>query len=302
MRRPSPLPPELAGPAFGVARARELGVGRGRLRHPALARPAYGVRRVGEPETLEDLARATALALPPGSAFSHLTAARLLGLPLPRRWSPSEPLHVMRTTSEGVVRRQGCRGHRGLESREVVARRGLAVVGAADTWCDLAGTLGLDDLVVAGDAVVHHARGIPVEVLAGVVATRAGLRGARAMHEALPLLRPRSESAMETRARLVFLRGGLPEPELCAVVLDDWGQWIAVPDFVWREPKVAVEYDGDHHRTDRQQWRADIRRRELLADAGWCLIVATADDILREPRARMLVDRVAREIARRSPR
>ena len=40
------------------------------------------------------------------------------------------------------------------------------------------------------------------------------------MAEALPQLRRRSNSPMETRARLLFLRGELPEPELNVVITD----------------------------------------------------------------------------------
>ena len=40
-------------------------------------------------------------------------------------------------------------------------------------------------------------------------------------------------------------------------------------DFVWREQRVVAEFDGDHHRTDRQQWQNDMARRENLQDDGW---------------------------------
>jgi hypothetical protein len=65
------------------------------MRSSERSRPAYGVRRLGPVQGLAQLAEATSLVLPPLSAFSHLTAARLLGLPLPHRWAPAEPLDVM---------------------------------------------------------------------------------------------------------------------------------------------------------------------------------------------------------------
>jgi len=46
---------------------------------------------------------------------------------------------------------------------------------------------------------------------------------------------------------------------------------------------VAIEYEGDHHRTDHDQWRYDIRRFTDLQGAGWFVYRATADD-LRDPR------------------
>lgn len=41
---------------------------------------------------------------------------------------------------------------------------------------------------------------------------------------------------------------------------------------------VAVEYDGDHHRSDRHQYVKDIRRRERLERQGWIIITVVAED------------------------
>ena len=100
--RPSPLPVELGPGPFSTARARGLGVpaqrlGRGDLRHPT-----RGVRAPTEPETLVERAAAFALAMPGDRAFSHVTAALLWGLPLPRALEQAAtdgaaPLHVDRT-------------------------------------------------------------------------------------------------------------------------------------------------------------------------------------------------------------
>jgi very-short-patch-repair endonuclease len=52
---------------------------------------------------------------------------------------------------------------------------------------------------------------------------------------------------------------------------------------------VAVEYDGDHHRTDRRQYVKDIRRLEMLDRMGWIVVRVVAEDgpanILRRVRA-----------------
>ena len=284
------MPPELGRRPFTVSEAHELGLGEGRLRHRDLSRPTHGVRQAGTDPNgtkLIQLAEAASLVLPIGSAFSHLTAARTLGLPVPHRWTPTEPLDVMNVTAAPMIRRAGCEGHRGLESRRVVLRNGLRVVSPEDTWCDLAstGTLDLDEIIVLGDAVVHHRRGIPSGQLAEAVGRRRGWRGRRLMDEALSQLRPRNNSPMETRARLLFLRGGLPEPELNVVINDrDSGQWLSDSDFVWREQRVVAEFDGDHHRTDRQQWQNDVARRENLQDDGWAFVQLTYASVMIHPR------------------
>jgi very-short-patch-repair endonuclease len=53
----------------------------------------------------------------------------------------------------------------------------------------------------------------------------------------------------------------------------------------WEEWKLAVEYDGDHHRTDPVQFGKDIERMEYVTGLGWRVIrVAKANrraDVLR---------------------
>jgi very-short-patch-repair endonuclease len=46
----------------------------------------------------------------------------------------------------------------------------------------------------------------------------------------------------------------------------------------WEDMKVAVEYDGDQHRSDRRQYTWDIRRLEHLERLGWIVIRVVAGD------------------------
>jgi hypothetical protein len=104
------------------------------------------------------------------------------------------------------------------------------------------------------------------------------------MRAALPMLEPRTDSPMETRVRLLIVRAGLPYPRVNVDVFDAHdGSWLARPDFCYPAVKVAIEYDGDHHRTDKYQWRDDILRKEDLEDRGWRVIVLTADDVFVRP-------------------
>jgi len=287
-RPPTPLPePLLAGP-FGIARAVELGVGRGRLRHRGLIVPTRGVRTLTSPRTVADHARAQALVLSRPFAFSHLTAAALLGMPLPRRVDQPTEVHVMTTTTRGQARRSGVVGHRGVERRSVVEVGGLPVVGPVDTWADLAGSVPPDELVVLGDWLLGQ--GLRLEQLAQVVHHRETMRGVRSLRAALRLVRPGSASRMETLARLMFVRGGLPEPELNADVHDLNGQWILRADFLWRARRVLAEYQGDIHRTDRQRWQSDVARRRLAEQNGWTVIELTSRELFQGPAREELLD------------
>lgn len=97
----------------------------------------------------------------------------------------------------------------------------------------------------------------------------------RRLRELAPLLRPGSASPKESETRLLLHDHGLPEPEPNGEIFDDWGTWIATSDFVWREPKVVGEYDGDQHRTDRTAWQYERARRARLEDCGWTYVELT---------------------------
>jgi very-short-patch-repair endonuclease len=62
---------------------------------------------------------------------------------------------------------------------------------------------------------------------------------------------------------------------------------VAFLDMGWREFKVAVEYDGDHHRNDRRQYVKDIARLRMLEALGWIVIRVIADDKPRDVVARV---------------
>jgi very-short-patch-repair endonuclease len=63
----------------------------------------------------------------------------------------------------------------------------------------------------------------------------------------------------------------------------------------WEDVKVAVEYDGEQHRTDRRQYTWDIRRLESLERLGWIVIRVLAGD-----RTADVVKRVRAALARRA--
>lgn len=88
---------------------------------------------------------------------------------------------------------------------------------------------------------------------------------------------------METRLRLLIVHAGLPEPDINRDVIGSRGGWLARPDLSYPEWKIAIEYDGEHHRVDPRQWRRDISRRENLEAAGWIVLAITAIDVFQRP-------------------
>jgi hypothetical protein len=291
-----PLPAGFADRAFSVAEADKAGLGEGRLRGQDLTRPLHGLRSASELTAfgqVRQLAAGAALLLPDDVAFSHCTAAALLDLPLPRMLEHGTPLHVMRPSKRNRIDRPQVRPHRGLENRTTTRSHGLPVTALADTWVDLGELLGVEDLVVVGDRVARRLDS--VAPLVDALAARCRPRGAAVLREALRWIRVGSDSAMESRTRLLFVRHGLPEPRLnLRVTSEDDGGFLCRSDFVWKDEKVVGEYQGDDHFASFERGDDDISRRLLVEDEDWKYVEITKRDYFNPARRRGLLLRLAR--------
>jgi hypothetical protein len=201
MSRRLPLPLELTAGPFRSREADELGIPRKRLEAADLARPHHGMRTAAPPETLLERVRALAVVLREGDAFSHLTAAALLGAQLP--WTRDTRLHVTSVGGNDRMRRPGVAGHR-ADSLPVIMLGELPIVEPAHVWVQLATMLSCDDLVAVGDRwVTPPRRGMQRgPALASIDALRAAIpdraRGAARARRALADVRVGAESRMET--------------------------------------------------------------------------------------------------------
>jgi len=275
-----------------VREGRAAGLGENRLRGPDLARHFHGVRGDGP-----TLAHAYAPLLRPGDRFSHVTAAELWGLPLPRS---SGEIHVTATLPSGRPRTAGVQGHVGGRDLSVL-REGLPVSAPPALLVELALTLSIDDLVAVGDALVLEPYVFnprdprPWVSLDALRAEVSGSRspGSRLARRALALNRAGAESRAETHLRLVLGRAGFPEPELNADIRDAQRRWIGRFDIVYREERVIVEYDGDQHRTSTAQYEKDIDRIERVQAAGWVVVRVRARGLLGTPHDTIARVRVA---------
>jgi hypothetical protein len=103
-----------------------------------------------------------------------------------------------------------------------------------------------------------------------------GVRGSRQLHEALDLFDAGAASPKETWLRLLVIRAGFPRPSTQIPVLSPDGSHWYYLDMGWDDLKLAVEYDGDHHRVDPIVFAYDVRRLEDLQALGWTVIRVTA--------------------------
>lgn len=91
-----------------------------------------------------------------------------------------------------------------------------------------------------------------------------------------------SGSNRESRTRMMLHTAGLPVPRTQYRVLDEVGRLVGRVDLAWPEFTVIVEYEGQQHLTNSEQWEKDIRRYEELRRLGWNVIRVTAAT-LRDP-------------------
>lgn len=284
---------------FTVGEAYARGFTRRRLYRTDLQRPYRGVRTIGA-DLLDHRARCRAYdsRARTGHVFSHQSAAVLHGFPLRRALLP-EDIHVAVFAPRKPPQMVGVIGHelRGAGHR-VVDVDGLPVVAAEDAWAQLSASVRPDDLVVIGDWMITGDQphsGTPSEWsmddLERALRHHGRRPGVRALRDAFARIRFGSLSPQETRLRLELIAAGLPEPAINHHVFDR-GTRIAMVDLAYPERRLAIEYLGDHHRTDRAAYREDIHRRERLMAAGWNVVFITADDLRQPlPRAVLLVRR-----------
>ncbi|MFD1721062.1 DUF559 domain-containing protein [Amnibacterium endophyticum] len=292
MTRRSPLPDDLRGTAFSAAAARRAGVSRNRLRGKDLLRPWHGVRAAERADDALGRCSQYASRLRPGQFFTHTTAAQLHGLPLPIALEEDEAVHVGAVRPADAPHAAGVVGHRVGALPPLAAVSGMPVVAAHAVFCQLGRDLGFEDLVVIAD-VLLNATEVDEAVARSLLRAQVGAVrrvGSARLLRAVDSARRGSRSPAETRVRLLLDAAGIPAPELNARILDADGRSLGSPDFVWRAQRVVLEYEGDGHR-GQEQFRYDVRRYEDLADAGWRVLRATADDLTAEGRRR-LVQRV----------
>ena len=299
-----PLPETLAKQPFTIYEARDLGVTQKRLRAKDMVGSGRLIRaHAGRDLDLAERARVLCEATP-DAWVSHETAAVLSGLGLPP-WLGIEPrIHLSKPHGLPRVRRSGIIGHRvHVIPGEVVEVDGIRVSGPARTWLDLAHQLPLKYLVAMGDQLIRiprpelESRSAPFAYKDGLrllIRQHPNMKGVEKARLAIDEMRVGSDSFPETFLRLALLDAHLPEPEL-QLRLDPDDSRSPAADLGYRKYRIAVQYDGEHHRSREQQAR-DNRRDEFFINAGWSYFKPNADDLADQ--FQQLIARIKR--ARRS--
>jgi len=267
-----------------------------RLRRADVIHPFHGVIVTGErPRSVVDRAWAYTRVMPADGWFSHSTAARLLGLPLPRVLERG-PLHVTvagdscRPRGVGVVGHQRDlsepawgTAHLRVSSGEHVPLR-VATAGAC--LVTVASQVGLPDLVALTDAARLVADARATADIDRMLRHSSRRAGCAALRRALALSEPGVRSRAETHLRLTLARAGLPQAVVAPPTATPLGE--LHPDLAWPDFGVLVEYEGEGHRTNPRQFAADLGRFDAFGDAEWSTVRATKDDLYKDSRRLIL--------------
>ena len=241
-----------------------------RTKYTKLFRDVYVNR--GTEVTAQVLARAGWLWSGRQGIIAGLSASALYGAKWIDTARPLEMIHSNRNRLAGLRIRSDR-----IEQDEFQLVDGIPVTTPARTVLDLACWYSTFDALAAIDALARATEVETSEVETLIRRYRAR-RGIRSAHRALGLMDPGAQSPKETWLRLLLIEAGFPRPQTQIPVHDEFGDVTAYLDMGWEDLKVAVEYDGDQHRSDRRQYRWDIRRLEMLERLGWIVVRVTAGD------------------------
>jgi hypothetical protein len=275
-----PIPPDLDSRPFHVRAGRAAGLSSGRMRGLDLASPFWGVRILHHAPELHLRCAAYLQRAHCSAFFSHVTAARLLGIRLPLRFEVQQILDVAVPYPKRAPSANGIRAHKlHIQPSDVGEVAGLPCTGAIRTLLDIAHLLTAEELLAAADSVVWWRQ--PLATLEDLVDAGSEFRGrgSKTVVKIVPHVSDRSDSSPESVIRWRMLVAGLPAFEANIEIHDAQGRFVAMPDLASREYRMALDYEGDHHRTDAKQWQKDISRVPRLQDADWHHTRISAQDL-----------------------
>jgi hypothetical protein len=165
-----------------------------------------------------------------------------------------------------------------IDDDEITYVAGMPVTSVSRAALDLARHLPRNTAVAHLDALAA-ATGVTRADTFALAERYRGTPGIRRARIALSLMDAGAQSPRETRLRLWLIDDGLPAPRTQIRVSDGWRE--AFIDMGYDEPMVGLDYDGDHHASNRGQYVHDIGRAELIDGQGWIDIHVVAEHTRR---------------------
>ncbi len=180
----------------------------------------------------------------------------------------------------------------GAPLRTVAGRLATA---PAWTAIEVARTLWRPRALATLDTAVRVGACTPAQ-LRQAISEQKGRRNIVRVRELSGYIDGRGESEMESEARLAFIDGGLPTPELQYEIVDRWGDlWRA--DFAWPEARLAAEYDSIDWHMGPKALLHDRLKVARLQECGWLSVPMTVSDVRGDPQR--LVARINAHLGQR---
>lgn len=255
-----------------------------RVRYGTYAKASVVAAAAADPVLAHALDVAGAIARQPRAIASHQSAATLRGLDLlSGRSAHAVCVTVPPGARAGSYRQANVTRHSAaLPEAHVTTLFGVPTTTAARTTVDIARSGTFMAGVVTADSALQQRWASKTE-LRRVLARCDGWPGIGNATSVVDFASSRSESALESCARVVFHQRGLPAPELQVVILGQDGRRIARVDFFWRECCVVGEADGLLKYQSGADAIAELKRDRLLREQGLDVIHFTWEELFREP-------------------
>lgn len=214
------------------------------------------------------------------AAASHRSAAFVFDLPGQRREVAEITCPRWRR-----ARHPGVEVHetKALSQRDITVVDGIPVTTVERTIFDLAAVCSRFTVSLAIDTALRRKLTTVDRLLATL--RRVGKRGRKGTRLLRQLLLERdanyipTESEREQMLLRVLREHGLPEPERQFSIYDESGTFVARPDLVYKDLKIAMEYDSYQYHVGNEAHVRDNRRRNAMIGVGWLPLVATAEDV-----------------------
>ncbi|MCT7660614.1 hypothetical protein N4S67_19615 [Mycobacterium sp. CPCC 205710] len=245
-----------------------------RVRTGKVIRVWHGVYAQHPPSTIDRLAALDVLSGKSIVACMN-TAAELYGFGTEngRRIHILDPGVRMRPVGELMVHQRIGAPLKRIQGRLATAPAWTAV--------ELARSLRRPRALATLDAVLFKGLCTPTDLRA-TIDEQKGRRGIVKVRELMEYVDGRSESPMESEARLVFIDGGLPMPEVQYEIVDRCGKLWRV-DFAWPDAMVVAEYESMEWHATPEALRHDRMKVARLQECGWMSIPLVVDDVRRHP-------------------
>jgi hypothetical protein len=257
-----------------------------------------GFARPGADATHHAQCAALLASLARPAVVSHLSAVRLLGLPLPPGRLDDRVAVTRRPPAATNDPLSGDVHVVDYDDADVVDVGGVPVLGGARLVLDCCAVLAPDSALAVADAAL--ARGLTTApALGAALRTRRNRPGARLAELVVERADPLAESWFESMSRWWLREAGLPRPELQVPFADERGRVLARVDMLIG--RVVGEADGAGKYDAPGALFAEKRREDWLRDVHRLEVVRWVPAEMRSPGGRAAVaTRFARAAARQS--